>query len=58
MVVLSEADTGRINKDRGGFLVSAKPEEPKKAEPKEEPEPRSKSRWRSPERDSLLRHFV
>jgi len=34
VVVLSEADTARINKDRGGFLVTAKAEEPKKAEPK------------------------
>jgi len=37
VVVLSEADTARINKDRGGFLVTAKVEEPKKAEPRKEP---------------------
>ncbi|HEX3148730.1 MAG TPA: DUF4340 domain-containing protein [Gemmataceae bacterium] len=42
VVVLSEADTARVNKDRGGFLVAAKKEEPeaKKAEPKKEPEPK------------------
>jgi hypothetical protein len=32
--VLSETDTTRVNRDRGGFLVTTKPEEPKKAEPK------------------------
>ena len=40
VVVLSEADTARINKERSGFLATAKPEEPKKAEPKKEPEPK------------------
>jgi hypothetical protein len=34
VVVLSETDTTRVNRDRGGFLVTTKPEEPKKAEPK------------------------
>lgn len=40
VVVLSETDTARVNKDRGGF--QAKSEEPKKDEPKKEPEPKKK----------------
>ena len=48
VVLLSEADTARINKDRGGFLVTAKVEEPKKEpepkmEPKLEPLPKIRS---------------
>jgi hypothetical protein len=39
VVVLSEKDTERINKDRSGFLVMAKTEQPKKEEPKK-PEPK------------------
>jgi hypothetical protein len=38
IVVLSERDTERLNKDKGGFLVAAKKEgEPKKELPKAEP---------------------
>jgi hypothetical protein len=37
VVTLSEADTGRINKDRNGFQIGTKKEEPKK-----EPEPKKK----------------
>lgn len=46
VAVLSESDTAKVNRDRSGFLVGAKAEEPKKdekkepakAEPKKEPE--------------------
>ena len=38
VVLLSEADTAKINRDRGGFLVVEKKEEPKKDEPKKGPE--------------------
>jgi hypothetical protein len=46
VVVLTERDTGRINRDRGGFLMTAEKKEPEakkdepKAEPKKEPEPK------------------
>ena len=41
VVLLSEADTSKINRDRGGFLVAEKKEpEPKKEEPKKGSEPK------------------
>jgi hypothetical protein len=42
VVVLSEADTARVNKDRAGFGIAVKKEEPKKDEPKKEAAPKKK----------------